>query len=318
MTVNCEAGVIICSAVQEVGSMGETFTKRLPIRCSFGAERYQFTRQVISTSVKLLASNGWLRDSGVKAMRQFVVLVGSLMLVTLSGAAQTMPKTSLLAALPFASPFTSSSDQNSSLPLAPFAADLTSLAAASPSGSESVDSGLSSVSAPVATASPAPEPQYVQGVYQQYSWQAYLGYTFFRFYESSHPTIRENQNGANWSIVYYWKTWLGVDGEMSATRGSQGGQPSWFLFGGGGPRFRWEGPRGLELWAHALFGGSHFTPQTPFGKQEALAYEVGGGVDLHTPIERLGLRFCADMIGSRYFSTHQYSPKVSAGIVFKF
>ncbi len=32
-------------------------------------------------------------------------------------------------------------------------------------------------------ASPAPEPQGIQGVFENYSWQAYAGYTFLRFYE---------------------------------------------------------------------------------------------------------------------------------------
>ena len=164
-----------------------------------------------------------------------------------------------------------------------------------------------------------PEPQYVQSVHQQLSWQAYVGYTFFRFYESSHPTSEENQNGANWSIVYYWKDWLGIDGEMSATYGHQGNRGSWFLFGGGGPRFRWSGPRGLEFWGHALFGGITFHSSDAFGKQEAFAYEVGGGVDINADtIKRWAFRFGADMIGSHYFSTYQYSPKVSAGLVFKF
>jgi hypothetical protein len=122
----------------------------------------------------------------------------------------------------------------------------------------------------------------------------------------------------NWSIAYYWKDWLGFEGEMAATKGTQFGQNSWFLFGGGGPRFRWSGPRGLELWGHVLVGGSHFTPQTSFGKQEAFAYEAGGGVDAHSPWPRLGFRVGADMVGSHYFSTYQYSPKIFAGVVFKF
>jgi hypothetical protein len=226
----------------------------------------------------------------------------------------------MLSALPFASPFSSPSG-TSPLPGALPSESLTS-AASSLSSVDVAATGEASISTaavgPNLTLDPSPEPQYVQGVYQQYSWQAYVGYTFFRFYESSHPTVRENQNGANWSIVYYFKDWFGIDGEMSATYGTQNRQDSWFLFGGGGPRFRWLAPRGIEVWAHALIGGSHFTPQTPFGKQEALAFEVGGGVDLRTPFPRLGLRLGADMIGSRYFSTYQYSPKVSAGLVFKF
>lgn len=247
-------------------------------------------------------------------MRYVLVVIGIVGLVTFSAAAQAVANNSLLIALPFASPFAPSSGHEMSA--SPGVASATLAAPASPGYAS-----LTTTDAPALASSAAsaePEPQYVQSVHQQYSWQAYLGYTFFRFYESSDPTIRENMNGANWSIVYYWKDWLGIDGEMSATKGTRGNQDSWFLFGGGGPRFRWSGPRGLELWGHALFGGSHFTPQTPFGKQEAWAFEVGGGADINTPNNRFALRIGGDMISSHYFSTYQYSPKISAGLVFKF
>ncbi|MGH9745571.1 MAG: hypothetical protein ACRD59_05600 [Candidatus Acidiferrales bacterium] len=246
-------------------------------------------------------------------MRYRLVLVGIVFLVTLSVGAQGAPTNPLLAALPFSGPFATSSDLAATASMVRLGANLSTATA-------SVAGALPDGWASSAALNPAtdPEPQSVFSVHQNYSWQAYVGYTFFRFYESSHPTIRENQNGVNWSIVYYWKDWLGFEGEMAATYGTQGGQDSWFLFGGGGPRFRWSGPRGLELWGHVLFGGSHFTPQTPFGKQEAFAYEAGGGVDVHSPFQRIAFRVGADMVASRYFSTYQYSPKVFTGIVFKF
>ena len=166
------------------------------------------------------------------------------------------------------------------------------------------------------SATPADPAPYVQGVREIYSWQAYFGYTFFRFYEA--PGTRQNTNGFNYSMVYYWKNWFGLDGEFEATHTSQGAFNGWFLFGGGGPRFRWAGPHGLELWGHALFGYSHFTPQTIFGKQNAFAYEVGGGADINVRRSRWALRMGADMVGSHYFNTYQYSPKVFAGVVYKF
>jgi hypothetical protein len=250
---------------------------------------------------------------GIKAMRHFLVLMGTVILVTLSAAAQGTARNPLLVALPFGGPFAAPPSVTS--PVSP-AWVVANLSATDSPASGAITTGISGSPAPSVTVDP--EPQVVLSVHQEYSWQAYVGYSFFRFYESSHPTIRENQNGANWSIVYYWKDWLGFEGEMAATHGDQFHQSSWFLFGGGGPRFRWSGPRGIELWGHALFGGSHFTPQTSFGKQEAFAYEVGGGADFRSPWPRLGYRVGADMVGSHYFSTYQYSPKVFAGIVFKF
>jgi hypothetical protein len=158
-------------------------------------------------------------------------------------------------------------------------------------------------------------PQDVTSVFESYSWQAYVGYTYLHFFELPH--ITENMNGFNYSMVYYFKDWFGVDGEFAATHGSQDSVSSWFLFGGGGPRFRWSAPKGIEVWAHALAGYSHFTPQTPAGVQHAFAYELGGGVDL--PFKaRWAIRLGGDAMCTRYFNTYQYSPKASAGIVFKF
>lgn len=247
-------------------------------------------------------------------MRYVLALIATLGLSASNAGSQALPNSPLLLAQPFASPFIVTNS-----PTAGDSHSLPSLYPENPASAKNGDMALNaSTGSPASTGSADPEPQYVQGVYQKYAWQAYVGYTFFRFYESSHPTLRENQNGVNWSIVRYWKDWLGLDGEMSATYGTQGGQDSWFLFGGGGPRFRWSGPRGLELWGHALFGGTHFTPQTAFGPQEAFAYEVGGGVDIGGHYKRWAVRLSGDMIGSHYFSTYQFSPKFSAGFVFKF
>jgi hypothetical protein len=251
-------------------------------------------------------------------MRYGLTLIGILLIVGLSTAGQAAPNNSLLLAMPFASPFAPPDGSNAPMPRTialPMAANIDA-----PISSETATPpGTNVLSLPTASAAELdPGPQQVQGVYRRYAWQAYAGYTFFRFYETSHPTHNESQNGANWSIVYYWKDWLGIDGEMSATHGHQSNEDSWFLFGGGGPRFRWSGPRGLELWGHALFGRTHFTPQTAFGPQEAFAYEAGGGVDIGGHYKRWAIRISGDVIGSHYFSTYQFSPKVSTGFVFKF
>ncbi len=163
---------------------------------------------------------------------------------------------------------------------------------------------------------PSPAPQGIQGVFENYSWQAYVGYTFLRFYEV--PGTQENQNGVNASVVWYYRDWLGFDGELMGAYGTLSGANSWSLFGGAGPRLRWSGPRNLQVFAHALVGFSHLTPQTPFGGQSAFAYELGGGVDLMQPHHRFGYRLEGDLLGTRYFGVYQYSPKISAGIVFKF
>ena len=169
-----------------------------------------------------------------------------------------------------------------------------------------------------AAPSPAPAPQQdVAGVYQKYSFQLYGGYTFMRFFEAPHVT--QNQNGFNFGAVYYYRSgFVGAEGEMTAMFGSALGDKSRLAFAAGGPRLRWSGPRGVELWGHALVGGAHLTPQTAFGGQGAFGYEIGGGVDINAGHRRLAYRAEADMVGTRFFNTFQYSPKVSVGVAYRF
>lgn len=86
----------------------------------------------------------------------------------------------------------------------------------------------------------------------------------------------------------------------------------------GGPRFRWQGPRGIELFAHGMAGFSKFLPQTPYGGQISLAYEGGGGVDIGLYHQRIAYRVQVDAVGTRFFHTNQLSPKISFGVVYKF
>ena len=167
-------------------------------------------------------------------------------------------------------------------------------------------------------AQPDPAPaSLVQSVFQTYNLQAYFGYTFFRFYLE--PKLTNNMNGLNLGLDYYpGGGWIGVDGEFVGTFGSAPGCTTKFVMAAGGPRFRWQGPRGIEVWAHGLAGYSNFLPQTAFGNHSAFAYEAGAGVDLNIRQQRWALRLAGDAIGTHYFSTFQISPKFSAGVVFKF
>lgn len=169
---------------------------------------------------------------------------------------------------------------------------------------------------PVASAIPAQQGQGVFAVFPEYQWDVYAGYTYLRFYAV--PNVTVNTNGLNFSVAYYLRDWIAADGEFVSTFGSQSGDSAKLVLGMGGARFRWSGPHGLELWAHGLVGGSHFLPQTAYGNQQALGFEAGGGVDLIHPHRRLGYRLQVDMVGTRYFGTYQYSPEVSAGVVYKF
>lgn len=249
---------------------------------------------------------------GKWAMRQLLFGLGVVFFVTGSLNAQTSPANPLLLAAPFSMSSTgtvaaTSTSSPSSTAYSLLPAFATSAALAAPATSPFTSAPAANLSA---------DPQYVQGVFVNYNWQAYLGYTFFHF--SGPHGISRNMNGFNYSIVYYFNSWFGLDGEMMATHDSPNGQSSWFLLGGGGPRVRWQAPKGIEVWAHAIIAFSHLTPQTAFGKQEALAYEVGGGADFNTPFRRIALRVGADMVGSQYYHDNQFNPKAFAGVVFKF
>jgi hypothetical protein len=164
---------------------------------------------------------------------------------------------------------------------------------------------------------PAAEPQRPQGVFPDYTLDVYGGYSFVRFYALPNATI--NANGLEGSVAYYFNGgWLGAEGDLSGTFGTVAGKNSSLVVGGGGPRVRRSISQGVEIWAHALAGGAHFSPVTPYGSQDAFAYLVGGGIDLHPRHRRIAYRLAGDMVGSRFFGTLQYSPKISAGIVLKF
>jgi len=248
-------------------------------------------------------------------MKQALAILGMVFIFVSGAAAQEHPAIGRLLTTTYFTLAPTSDAASSTLPLAVAPGTLaSSLGAPSPSAVAPATFSFAA-NAPLVAAAADP-PQYVQGVHVIYNWQAYFGYTFFRFYEV--PGTQQDTNGFNYSMVYYFKNWFGLDGEFAATKTSQNAFNGWFLFGGGGPRFRWSGPRGLELWGHALFGYAHFTPQTSFGEQGAFAYEVGGGADLIILRSRWGLRLGADMVGSHFFDRYQYSPKVFAGVVYKF
>jgi hypothetical protein len=158
--------------------------------------------------------------------------------------------------------------------------------------------------------------QGVQGVFASSNVEVYGGYTYFRFYEAPH--LASNMNGFNFSAQYFPRDWIALDGEVMGAFGSQAGTNTRFFMGVAGPRVRWTTARGIDLWAHAMGGGAYLSPQTPYGSQGAFAFEVGGGADLSPPHRHVALRVSGDLVGTSYFSTYQFSPKVSAGLVFKF
>jgi len=168
-----------------------------------------------------------------------------------------------------------------------------------------------------ASAGSATVRQPIYGVVQDFNFQAYAGFTYVRFYEL--PGITGNLDGFNVSLVYYPHAGhLGLDGEFVAAFAPQNGVGTTLDAGMGGGRFRLSGSRGIEIWAHALAGGAHFVPKTPYGGETAFTFEAGGGVDLTPSHQRLSYRVEGDLLATYFFSTYQYNPKISVGLVYKF
>jgi hypothetical protein len=154
----------------------------------------------------------------------------------------------------------------------------------------------------------------VFGVFPSYKWQVYVGYTFIRFYVI--PGVENNTNGLDFSIAYYFRDKVAVDGELAVSGGTYTGQNSQFFIGMGGLRYRH--PVGqTAVWIHGLAGGAHFSPLTPYGGENGFGYELGGGIDVSPRRLRVSLRLGADMVGTHLYGTYQYSPKISFGLVFK-
>ncbi|MGA9883840.1 MAG: hypothetical protein WBQ34_08990 [Candidatus Acidiferrales bacterium] len=157
----------------------------------------------------------------------------------------------------------------------------------------------------------------VIGVRAYYNWQIYGEYTFFNFYEV--PNLTNLENGFDLGVTYYPHAgWIGFEGNLMSTFGAQAGCISKFSLASGGARLRWPGPRGTQFFLHGLVGGAHFLPQTAYGGQNALGYQVGGGVDILRHRGRIAFRGEVDAVGTKLFTSYQISPKVSLGVVFNF
>ena len=226
-------------------------------------------------------------------MRSAVLVLGASLVLATGAAAQVNPPTGGLLV-------------NSELPALAVAVPTPSPAAYLPPAT------------PAATPAPASaDRQPVYGVLQDFNFQIYGGFTYVRFYEL--PGVTGNLDGFNVSAVYYPHAGhFGLDGEFVAVFAPQNGGGTTLDGGMGGGRFRLSGPRGIEVWGHALAGGAHFVPKTPYGSEGAFAFEAGGGVDLTPSHRRLAYRVQADMLGTYFFSTYQYNLKLSVGLVYKF
>jgi len=142
-------------------------------------------------------------------------------------------------------------------------------------------------------------------------------------------TAHPNLNGYEFSGTAKLVGWLGVTADFSGHYGTMSGTSSGhvqtFLFG---PEVSL--PAKVSPFAHALFGGAHeavgvgtvsnggvtFTSASTSGN--AFASAIGGGIDLHVARFLSVRAIQVDYLVTRFNSSTQNQPRVSAGLVFRF
>ena len=159
--------------------------------------------------------------------------------------------------------------------------------------------------------------------YELSNWQVAVGYQFNRENLIGTPF---DTNGFNVSVVRYFNSWLGAEGQAGFGFGNTGATTvppnlsAKSILVGGGPRLALRGHSRFEPWIHANVGIEHFRfGQTAgvLGTNNALAAVGGGGIDFRLN-PRTSFRAEVDWIGSRFFSSTQRSFQAVTGLVVNF
>lgn len=142
-------------------------------------------------------------------------------------------------------------------------------------------------------------------------------------------TTNPNLNGWGFSAGYMLFRWLGAKADISGQYGAAlsltSANTHAFLFG---PEVRWPGH--VSPFVHALFGGAHASgsagsiPNNPMyntvlsQSEFAFASAIGGGIDAKVR-SLLWVRLIqVDDLVTRFYSSTQNRPRISAGIVVRF
>jgi hypothetical protein len=167
---------------------------------------------------------------------------------------------------------------------------------------------------------PGPGPRYN---YDLTEWQVAIGYQYNRINLLGTPF---NTNGLNTSVVRFFRSWVGLEGQLGLGYGNTGTAtvpPSLIaksLFAGGGPRLAFRGRSRIEPWVHVVVGIEHFRfTQTAglLGGNTALGGVGGGGIDFRlTP--HTSFRTEADWLATRFFSVNQRHFQLVSGLVLNF
>lgn len=173
------------------------------------------------------------------------------------------------------------------------------------------------VSFPSAALPNAPAPP--QRGYQDddyYRWELASGYEYVHF--KSAP-FSANLSGLHTDVTYYFKDWLGVEGDVVSAWGGDifGARSKYVLYTGGGRLTLGSSNHRWSPWVHGLIGGVHVNPQTAAGGKNAFAVQAGGGVDWAL-VPRVSLRGEADYVRTMLYSSSQNNFQIGVGFVLHF
>jgi hypothetical protein len=154
-------------------------------------------------------------------------------------------------------------------------------------------------------------------------WQVAIGYQYNRINLLGTPF---NTNGFNTSAVRFFRSWVGLEGQLGLGYGNTGtttAPPNLIaksLFAGGGPRLAFRGRSRIEPWVHVVVGIEHYRfTQTAglLGSNTALGGVGGGGIDFRlTP--HTAFRVEGDWLATRFFSVNQRHFQIVSGLVLNF
>lgn len=156
----------------------------------------------------------------------------------------------------------------------------------------------------------------VPALCQDYSKaEVFGGYQYTRINPGS-GSSGDNFNGWNAAVTGNVNHWLGVTGDFSGAYKDISGvslKQHTFLVG---PTIASRSSEKFTPFAHALFGGAHFS-QSGFPGDTAFAMALGGGVDMG--VRNFAIRLGQfDYLMTRFGGTSQNNFRYSAGVVFRF
>ena len=133
---------------------------------------------------------------------------------------------------------------------------------------------------------------------------------------SSPNTHTLNMNGWEAGGAFKFIGPLSLAADFSGTSGSLSGANAHLQTYLVGPQVRFPGP--ISPFAHFLFGAAHEAISAGGPTQNAFATAIGGGIDLKLLpfISVRPIQF--DYLLTRFNSSNQHQPRVSAGIVLRF